>query len=186
VLGICPLVLEAQWSLGAFAAYSDFRGGFEDPSGFTIEPSSRFEFGISGARGFGKWDLVLELGWAPGHLSSRDSTGESLQLDVLSEGLPRYRATALAGFKLASVGPGRLSLMAGPSFDLWHGDDKWRPRLGAQARLALEAPLGHLRLRNYLGYSLSGSPFEASEFPPDSSLPVLQAISLGVEIGVGL
>lgn len=177
-----PPALAGQWSLGASAAYSDFRGGLRDPTGFTVEPSSRFEFGVVATRTWDRWEMELGLGWAPGHLSSRDST-ESLQLDVLSEGLPRYRFSALIGLRLAKVGPGRLSLLAGPSFDLWHGDDIWRPRLGAQARLALEAPLGKLLVRNYLGYSISGSPFNESEFPPDFTRPMLQAISVGIELG---
>jgi hypothetical protein len=50
----------------------------------------------------------------------------------------------------------------------------------------LEAPLGSLLVRNFLGYSLSGSPFNASDFPPDFARPMLQAISLGVEIGLRL
>jgi hypothetical protein len=148
-----------------------------------LEPSSRFEFGIAATRTVDAWDISVGLDVAPGHLSSRDSTGESLQLDVLSEGLPRYRLSALVGLRLTEVGPGRLSLLAGPSFDLWHGDDIWRPRLGGQLRLVLEAPLGRMLVRNYLGYSLSGSPFNASEFPPEFARPMLQAISLGVEIG---
>jgi hypothetical protein len=181
-----PRLLEAQWSLGVTAAYSDFRGGIRDPSGVTLEPSSRFHIGISATRTLDAWEIAVGLDWAPGHLSSRDSTGESLQLDVLSEGLPRYRLSALVGLRLAEVGPGRLSLLAGPSFDLWHGDDIWRPRLGGQLRLVLEAPMGRLLVRNYLGYSLSGSPFNASDFPPDFARPMLQAISLGVEIGLRL
>jgi len=184
--GAPPAALEAQWSLGALAVYSDFKGGARDPSGLTLEPSSRFEFGIGAARDIGRWQLQFELGWAPGHLSSRDSTGETLQLDVLAEGLPRYRATALFGRQLTALGAGRLSLMAGPTLDLWQGDGDTRPRVGGQVRLVLEAPLGRLLLQNYLGYSLSGSPFNASEFTSDIARPALQAISLGVEIRMRL
>ncbi|HTO74071.1 MAG TPA: hypothetical protein VMJ30_09630 [Gemmatimonadales bacterium] len=170
------------WSLGVSTAYSDFRGGLRDPSGITFEPSSRFNFALEAARTFEKWELQFGLGWAAGHLSSRDSTGEALQIDALDAGFDRLRGSVSFGIRLAGVGEGKLSLLAGPTFDLWHGDDKWRPRLGGEARLALTAPLGKLCLENYLGYSLSGSPFNADEFPAEFERTALNAISVGIAL----
>lgn len=170
------------WSLGASAVYSDFRGGLQDPGGITFEPSSRFEIGAVAARWWTGWGVQFEAGWANGHLSSRDSTGDQLQLDALSAGFDRIRGSVLAGIRILAVGQGSISVLVGPTFDVWHGDDKWRPRLGGQARLALTAPVGRLLLENYLGYSLSGSPFDDDESPPGFERTTLHAISVGIEL----
>ncbi len=182
---LAPGPLRAQshrWSLGATAVYSDFRGGLRDPGGITFEPSSRFEVGVVTARMWSGWGLQFEAGWANGHLSSRDSTGDQLQLDALGAGFDRIRGSVLAGIRILAVGEGSISVLAGPTFDVWHADDKWRPRLGAQARLALTAPVGSLLLENYLGYSLSGSPFDDDEVPPGFERTTLKAISVGIEL----
>lgn len=174
------------WSLGVVAGYSDFRGGVRDADGVTIEPSSRLEFGLSVARGFDAWQLEADVKWAPGHFSSRDSTGQTLQIDLLGESFPQLRLAPLIGRRLAAIGEGRVALLLGPTFDLWHADDRLRPRLGGQLRLALEAPVGGLLVQNFVAYSISGSPFDASELPPDVIRSTLQAFSLGVAIRLRL
>lgn len=174
------------WALGVMTAYSDFWGGVRQTSGITFEPSSRLEFGVSAMRTFQAWQVEAEVSYAPGHLSSRDSTGKALQIDLIGESFPRLRIAPLIGFRLVAVGEGRLAFKVGPTFDLWHENDKLRPRFGGQARLVLEAPVGGLVLEDYLGYSLSGSPFDESELSPGLTRTTLQAISLGVEIRLRL
>ena len=103
-----------------------------------------------------------------------------------SSRLPRYRAALLIGLRLTTLGQGELLFLAGPTFDIWNGAGETRTRFGGQLRLALEAPLGPLRLQNYLGYSLSGSLFNASEFPPEIARTAQQVLSLGVEVRLRL
>ena len=174
------------WTIGLFTAYSGFSGGARDPSGIVVEPNTRLEFGATATRSLGAWRLEGNLAWAPGHLITRDSTGQLLQLEFLAQDLPRYRAALLVGLRLTALGQGELLFLAGPTFDIWNGAGETRTRFGGQLRLALEAPLGPLRLQNYLGYSLSGSLFNASEFPPEIARTAQQVLSLGVEVRLRL
>jgi hypothetical protein len=185
--GVQSLPAQADgWSLGLTGSYSDFRGGARDGTGVTFEPSTRLDIGASAARQFGVWQVEAALSWAPGHLSSRDSTGQVAQLDFLGESFPRVRVAPLIGRRLAAIGEGQLALLLGPTVDLWHQDDQVRSRFGGQARLALQAPLGGLVVQNFVAYSISGSPFNESELPPGVGRENLQAISLGVEIRLRL
>ncbi|MEO8032358.1 MAG: hypothetical protein ABJC74_04505 [Gemmatimonadota bacterium] len=182
-----PLAAQrSAWSLGLTGAFSDFRGGARDPGGISVEPSSRPELGLVLGSSTPRWWFDLSLTWAPGHLSTRDSTGEAIQVDILRESFPRLRIGPLLGRTVVGIGQGALAIQAGPLFDLWSGDDTIRPRFGGQLRLVLEAPLGALLLRNYLGWSVEGSPFNESEFGPTIRRPAVQALSAGIELRLKL
>ncbi len=178
--------LAAQWSLGAAGSYTDFHGGARDQPGVTAEPSSRFESGISVRHSSPHWEFGLSVSWAPGHLSTRDSTGQALQIDALSVGFTRYRLAPSISRKLFGVGAGRVMAVLGPVLDLWNGDDQARPRLGGQIGAALEAPLGSWVLRNFVMFGVEESPFNADEFGPTIRRPALQAFSIGMELQLKL
>lgn len=182
---LAPLAAQGSgWYLGALVAWSDFSGGARGiDNGVTLEPSSRLHYGLTFARRAGPWRLELATSWAPGHLSSRDSTGNAVQIDVLNQSYARLQFGLLAGRRLITLGGGEVGLSAGPVASIWSGQERIRPRLGGQLQLSLSAPMGRFELRNYVGWAVEGSLFDEDEAGPSVERRTVTVISLGMQLG---
>jgi hypothetical protein len=164
--------LSAQWFLGLEVGASRFWGGSADREGnnTSFVPYRPTTFGLGLERQSGKYGFGVKAHYAE---SSLALVGAELLL--ASEGVFTTLSVSpevVAG--IATVGPGnQLRIHAGPLFEVWDLVDlDSRTRMGAQASISLDVPLGG-RFRGAVaaGAAVIPSPYNEGELDAGGGAP---------------
>ncbi len=148
-----------------------------------IRPTRRTGVRLAVARGFGVWRAQLELGWAQGQA---EAGNDVIVVRDQTLDLSRYRLAPGIERRVTGVGAGELTAALATTLDIWRASGDTRPRLGAEARLALRLPLGKLALENWLAFGLSASPLDAEDLGDGFERSSLSWLAFGVGLWVPL
>jgi hypothetical protein len=148
-----------------------------------IRPTRRTGVHLAVARGFGAWRAQLELGWAQGEA---EAGNDVIVVRDQTLDMSRYRLAPGIESRVTGVGAGELTAALATTLDIWRASGNTRPRLGAEARLALRLPLGKLALENRLAFGFSGSPLDAEDLGDGFERSSLSWLAFGVGLWVPL
>ena len=180
--------LSAQWFLGLEVGESRFWGGSTDTGGqnTSFVPYRPMTFGLGLERQSGKYAFGVKAHYAE---SSLALVGAELLL--ATEGaFTTLSISPEVAARLATPGSGnQLRIHAGPLFEIWDVVDlDSRTRVGAQASISLDVPLGG-RFRGAVaaGAAVIPSPYNEGELDAGDCAPTydLQALwrrSFGVSL----
>lgn len=175
------------WVLRLEVTRDAFTGASRDTStlpGAEVEvaPAPRLAFEVGLTRQLGAWEIGFGAGYASGSLRA---TTDELILDDRTGDVRRFRAGLQVGRRVATFGSATLHIVGGPSVDHWKvpgiGD---RTTVAGRAGLALRIPLGGIRFENSVRFGLGGSPFKASDLPPEARVRTLRTWSVGAGVAV--
>lgn len=178
---------ESNWGVGVEVGLTRFWGGSRstDSAALSGRPYRPTTVGLRIDRRMGEARIALGLQYA-----SSGFAIEAADAAYVSKGSFTWlEATPEIDLRLGTIGPiAELRLFGGPKFDVWTvAGESARVRLGGQAGLAVELPLGRrvsstLRLRGGLG----GSVFDPDEVPPNFERRVMPQVGLTFGLRWGL
>lgn len=176
------------WRLSVGADALRFAGVARDTSTppqarASLRPNGRVGLHAALARSFGAWGAELEVGWAGGHASAANSV---VAIEDKTAELSRIRVAPAVNRRVTRLGNGELALTLGPTLDIWLVDGAQRPRVGAEARLALRVPVGSVELENRITAGLSSSPVSREDLQEGFALSGLRAVAVGTGLRIRL
>jgi hypothetical protein len=180
--------LSAQWFLGFEVGGSRFWGGSTDTGGenTSFVPYRPTTFGVGLERQSGKYAFGVKAHYAESSLALVGA-----ELLFATEGVfNTLSVSPEAVARLATLGPAnQLRIHAGPLFEVWDLVDlESRTRVGAQASISLDVPLGgRFRGAVVAGAAVIPSPYNEGELDAGGGAPTydLQALwrrSFGVSL----
>jgi hypothetical protein len=162
--------LWGQWRLGLEVGAARFWGGSIDTQGenASFVPYRPTTFGIGLERQTGKYGFGLQVHYAEAGLALVGP-----ELSVAAEGaFTILSLSPEAVLRIATLGHGNeLRIHAGPLLEIWDVIDlDSRTRVGAQASVSLDVPLGgRFRGAALAGGAVTPSPYEEGELDQEGS-----------------
>ncbi len=176
---------EGAWHLTATAAQTWFSGGLDDTTTtdgkWSLAP--KMTWGISADRAVGTIRIGLGLSYLSSnlHLASDPITITENTLDIAQWGVSALVTVPL--LRLGTAGAA-VHLSAGPVLGIWAiTEEDSRTRFGGTATLQVTAPLASSwHLLATLGGTVSGSPFNTDDLPPEFETTTLWASRVGLGV----
>jgi hypothetical protein len=173
---------QASWSLAASAALAGFRGAAMDTTAgnVAVRPSQGIAFGVGLARRWSTWGVSLEISHLPVHV---EAVSPEVVVQDRAEDFDRTRLAAMVTRRVARPGAGALELRLGPTVDGWSlGGKEVRGAIGGQAQLAIDFPVGPVKLEQVFGVGWSSSPFRTAELPENYRRSALRTMTVGIGV----
>jgi len=174
---------EQAWRVTATAAQTWFSGGLDDSTmtegDWSLAP--RVSWGFAADRALGKVRLGLGLSYVSSKIQVE---GEAITITEGTLDVAQWGIAALVTVPLLRLGSSgaAVDFSAGPVLGIWTlTDEDSRTRIGGTASLQVAAPIsGAWRLLATAGASVSGSPFNTGDVPPEFETTTLWASGGGL------
>ena len=183
VLGFASVVwcspLTSQWRVGAEIGATRFWGASQDTEGnnTSIVPYRPTTFAVGLERQKGRYAVGVQFQYADASLALQ---GPDLTISA-EDAFTIISVSPEVAIRLATLGAGnQFRVHAGPLFEHWDlVDQGGRTRVGAQAAVSLDVPLGsHFQAVVLAGGAVSPSPYEEGELDLGTGSPTYELRTL--------